>query len=159
MAWSRDCGEVLEETVKRVTFLNVIQQCLYRDTSARETGSTMHDPGINRNHTGGVHFFLNGHNSNISLKDGGTQVEIRREHHSITSIFQPPRASTGAWGYLGRVPLPNYWPKATRDPDPGGTLVYVTSCPGVAARARKAASERKVVPLLAKKLPELGSYR
>src|SRR5262249_50120531 len=58
-----------------------------------------------------------------------------------------------------RLVLFSYWPKATREPEPGGTHVNVTSWPAVVARARMALSERAVVPLLAKKLCEFGSNR
>ena len=63
---SRYGGEILKEAIERVTFLDVVEQSLDGNACAGETGHTMHDRGINRNHAGKAGLFLSGHNLKIS---------------------------------------------------------------------------------------------
>jgi hypothetical protein len=52
-----------------------------------------------------------------------------------------PRARRGESHWPNRAGLASYLLYAMRAPEPGGTQLYVTSCPATAASARSALSE------------------
>jgi hypothetical protein len=98
--------------------------------------------------------FKTGCNQGVPLLLRFTQSTVDEEFGIVGKIT--PHAGLALRG--AKMVL-SYWPNATREPEPGGTHVNVTSWPAVDASARNAPSERAVVPLLAKKLRELGSNR